>query len=170
MSLVNGLPAHVLFVHFVVVLIPLSALALVVAALWPKAALRLGPVLPLLALVALASVPLTTQAGEWLERHVDGDPLVSRHAELGDGLLPWAVGLFVLAALVWWTTRRTAAPRTGAPTPSGTRGGGLVRIAIAVLSVAVAVGSVVDVYRIGDSGAKAAWHDAYSKTATSARQ
>ncbi|MGH1551647.1 hypothetical protein ACRAWF_04100 [Streptomyces sp. L7] len=32
--------------------------------------------------------------------------------------------------------------------------------------LAVAVGAVVDVYRIGDSGAKAAWQDNYSKTAT----
>ncbi|WP_281176160.1 hypothetical protein [Streptomyces hokutonensis] len=35
-----------------------------------------------------------------------------------------------------------------------------------VVSLAVAVGAVVDVYRIGDSGAKAAWQDNYSKTAT----
>ncbi|OIK00783.1 hypothetical protein BIV25_06505 [Streptomyces sp. MUSC 14] len=165
MTLINGLPAHVLFVHVVVVLIPLTALALVTAALWPRAARRLGMVLPLVALVALVSVPLTTHAGEWLERHVDSDPLVRRHTELGDGLLPWALGLFVLAAVVWWAGRRTEAePRQG--------GGALrwsalpVRIVLGVLSLAVAVGAVVDVYRIGDSGAKAAWHDAYSKTAT----
>jgi hypothetical protein len=165
MTLINGLPAHVLFVHVVVVLIPLTALALVTAALWPRAARRLGMVLPLVALVALVSVPLTTHAGEWLERHVDSDPLVRRHTELGDGLLPWAVGLFVLAAVVWWAGRRSEAE-------SGRSGGALrwsalpVRIVVGVLSLAVAVGAVVDVYRIGDSGAKAAWHDAYSKTAT----
>jgi hypothetical protein len=34
-----------------------------------------------------------------------------------------------------------------------------------VLSLAVALGAVVDVYRIGDSGAKAAWHDNCSRTA-----
>ncbi|MEU2923790.1 DUF2231 domain-containing protein [Streptomyces sp. NPDC007251] len=164
MTLINGLPAHVLLVHVVVVLIPLTALALVAAAVWPRAARRLGVLLPLLAFVALASVPLTTQAGEWLERHVADDALVRRHTELGDGLLPWALGLFVLAAVVWWAGRR-------AQTESG-RAGGLrwsalpVRIVVGVLSLAVAVGAVVDVYRIGDSGAKAAWHDAYSKTAT----
>lgn len=98
MSLINGLPAHVLLVHAVVVLVPLSALMLVICALWPQAARRLGLALPLLALVTLATVPLATQAGEWLERHVDSDPLVRRHAELGDGMLPWALGLFVLAA------------------------------------------------------------------------
>ncbi|MGW1809752.1 DUF2231 domain-containing protein [Streptomyces sp. NPDC002078] len=167
MTLINGLPAHVLFVHVVVVLIPLTALALVTAALWPRAARRLGVLLPVLAFVALVSVPLTTQAGEWLERHVDDDALVRRHTELGDGLLPWALGLFVLAAAVWWAGRRASAePGRG----SGTRWSALpVRIVVGVLSLAVAVGAVVDVYRIGDSGAKAAWHDAYSKTAAGSK-
>ncbi|MFF7970912.1 DUF2231 domain-containing protein [Streptomyces sp. NPDC007905] len=171
MSLVNGLPAHVLLVHVVVVLIPLTALALVAGAVWPRAARRLGVLLPSLALVALLSVPLTTQAGEWLERHVDDDALVRRHTELGDGLLPWALGLFVLAAVVWWAARGT----TERGTTDGLRGGGAaratwpaslpVRVVVAVLSLAVAAGAVVDVYRIGDSGAKAAWHDSFSKSA-----
>ncbi|MGV9992277.1 DUF2231 domain-containing protein [Streptomyces sp. NPDC003374] len=164
MSLINGLPAHVLLVHVVVVLVPLTALALVVGAVWPRAARRLGPLLPLLALVTLVSVPLTTEAGEWLERHVADGPLVRRHAELGDGMLPWALGLFVLAAGVWWLTRRASAPqREGRP---AARTATVLRAAAAVLSVVVAAGAVVDVYRIGDSGAKAAWHDAYSKSAT----
>ncbi|MFF4116075.1 DUF2231 domain-containing protein [Streptomyces sp. NPDC001714] len=163
MSTVNGLPAHVLLVHIVVVLVPLTALTLVAAALWPRAARRLGVLLPALALVALVSVPLTTQAGEWLERHVTEDTLVRRHTELGDGLLPWALGLFLLATVVWWATRRGGEERAPG---QGARWSALpVRIVVGVLSVAVATGAVIDVYRIGDSGAKAAWHDAYQKTA-----
>ncbi|MFI0510395.1 hypothetical protein RKD19_004021 [Streptomyces canus] len=170
MGLVNGLPAHVLLVHFVVVLVPLTALALAVGAIWPNAARRMGLVLPLLALVTLVSVPLATEAGEWLEEHVDENALVSRHAELGDGLLPWALGLFVLSAVVWWAARRTAAAGAGTAesgTAGATRWSALpVRAAAVVLSLVVAAGAVVDVYRIGDSGAKAAWHDGFSKTAT----
>ncbi|MFE7172942.1 DUF2231 domain-containing protein [Streptomyces sp. NPDC057616] len=167
MSLVNGLPAHVLLVHFVVVLVPLTALALVVCAVWPAAARRMGIVLPLLALVTVASVPLTTQAGEWLEEHVDSNSLVRRHAELGDGMLPWAGGLLVLAVVVWWATRRTAASVSADGDGRGTRWAAApVRVVAAVLSVVIAGGAVVDVYRIGDSGAKAAWHDGYSKTAS----
>lgn len=41
------------------------------------------------------------------------------------------------------------------------------RIAAVVLSLVVSAGAVVDVYRIGDSGAKAAWQGGYSKTASS---
>lgn len=45
----------------------------------------------------------------------------------------------------------------------------VVRVAAVVLSVGVGAGAVVDVYRIGDSGAKAAWHDGFSKTADGER-
>lgn len=168
LTVINGLPAHVLFVHFVIVLVPLSALALVVCAVRPNSARRLGLVLPVLTLVTLASVPLASHAGEWLEAHVDSDPLIREHAELGDGLLPWALGLFVLSAAVWWTARRPAsAPADGALPASGRSSSALFRGALVVVSLVVAAGAVVDVYRIGDSGAKAAWHDNYSKTATS---
>ncbi|MBO1329980.1 DUF2231 domain-containing protein [Streptomyces sp. VRA16 Mangrove soil] len=163
MSLINGLPAHVLLVHVVVVLVPLTALALVVCAVWPRAARRVGIGLPVLALVALATVPLTTNAGEWLERHVASTALVRRHTELGDGLLPWALGLFALAVGVWWVAGRAAASGTShAPRRIALP----LRVAAGVLSLAVAAGAVVDVYRIGDSGAKAAWQGGFSKSAT----
>ncbi|MET7452128.1 DUF2231 domain-containing protein [Streptomyces sp. NPDC005574] len=168
LTVVNGLPAHVLIVHFVVVLIPLCALAVVVGAVWPSAARRMGVVLPLLALVTLASVPLASHAGEWLEERVAGTALVRRHAELGDGLLPWAAGLFLLAIVVWWAARRSAAAEAGSAEQAGpvaSRSASVVRVAAAVLCVGVAAGAVVDVYRIGDSGAKAAWQNGYSKTA-----
>lgn len=162
MNMVNGLPAHVLLIHFVVVFVPLTGLALVASAIWPGVARRLGIALPLVALATLTSVPLTTHAGEWLEAHVDSDPLVRRHAELGDTLLPWVTGLFVVAVAVWWVARRAAA----SPAPGGFPwSAAWVRIAAVVLSVGVAAGAVVDVYRIGDSGAKAAWHDGFSQTA-----
>ncbi|KIZ15940.1 DUF2231 domain-containing protein [Streptomyces natalensis] len=166
-SVINGLPAHVLIVHFVVIFVPLSALAVVVAAIWPSTARRMGVVLPLLGLVTLASVPLATQAGGWLEQHVDSNALVRRHTELGDGLLPWAAALFVLATAIWWTTRRSAAAEPAhRGRPRATSSPSMIlRVAAAVLCVGVAAGAVVDVYRIGDSGARAAWHDGFSQTA-----
>ncbi|MEU8034160.1 hypothetical protein AB0C13_37140 [Streptomyces sp. NPDC049099] len=75
--------------------------------------------------------------------------------------------LFVPAALVWWAGRSARAERGKG---GATRWSALpVRILVGVLSLTVAVGAVVDVYRIGDSGAKAAWHDAYSKAPTRSR-
>lgn len=186
LTVINGVPAHVLLVHVVVVLVPLTAIALVVSAVRPSWIRRLGLVLPLLALVTLVSIPLTTDAGEWLERHTDSDPLVRRHAELGDALLPWTVGLFVLAAALWWLGRRASAssPVTSSVSSSADQGADRegdqganrravklstpVRIVAVVLSLVVAAGSLVQVYRIGDSGAKAAWHDGYSAKPVSA--
>lgn len=164
LDLINGIPAHILFVHVVVVLVPLTALALILCAVLPSVMRRFGLALPALALVSLISVPLTTDAGEWLEGHVDSDPLVRRHAELGDGLLPWVIGLFLVSAAVWWLYRRAARRALEAEGSAGTVGTPL-RIAAAVLSLVIGVGAGVQVYRIGDSGAKAAWHDAYSSTA-----
>ncbi|WP_233625292.1 hypothetical protein [Actinoplanes sp. ATCC 53533] len=44
MGTVNGLPAHILLVHAIVVLLPLAALLLVLTAVWPAARRRLaGP-------------------------------------------------------------------------------------------------------------------------------
>ncbi|MFD7644537.1 DUF2231 domain-containing protein [Kitasatospora sp. NPDC059795] len=156
MNTINGLPTHILLVHLVVVFVPLTALALIVCALSPAVARRAGLLLPVLAFVTLATVPLTSHFGEWLEGKVGSDELVRRHAELGDGLLPWAGGLFLLAVAVWWSARTANTRRISTA----------VRIGAGVLCAAVAVGAVVDVYRIGDSGAKAAWQDALTGGST----
>lgn len=164
LDLINGIPAHILFVHVVVVLVPLTALALIVCAALPSVMRRFGLALPVLALTSLISVPLTTNAGEWLEEHVDRDPLVREHAELGDELLPWVVGLFLVSAAVWWFYHR-AARRTPEAGESARSVATRLRVTAAVLSLVIGVGASVQVYRIGDSGAKAVWHDAYSATA-----
>ncbi|WP_333738122.1 DUF2231 domain-containing protein [Streptomyces sp. IBSBF 2806] len=179
---INGVPAHPLWVHAVVVLVPLSALALVVCAAWPAAMRRAGVVLPLLALVGMASVPLATDAGEWLQERVPETAAVERHTEMGDELLPWSVAIFVLA-LALWLLHRGALSRflpsgpdagagsggvsgPGAPSVSGrasASAGGpassrVILVVGTVLALTVGAGAVVEVYRIGDSGAKAVWH------------
>jgi len=95
---------------------------------------------------------------------------VKKHADLGDGLLPWAIGLFLVTGAVWWLGRRTATATeaaTEAPAAAGTwwKAPRFLHIATVVLTVVISVGAVVDVYRIGESGAKASWHDSYDKTA-----
>jgi hypothetical protein len=160
---INGLPAHVLLIHVVIVLLPLAALALVLSAAWPTARARLGFVSPALALIVLIFVPITTNAGEWLQNHLQGgvgqSPAIRHHAALGHDLLPWAIGIFVMAAAVWvlgrmyvlgWaSTSSEITPRRQLPV--------WVTGVLTVLSLAVAIGGVVQLYRIGDSGAKAVW-------------
>jgi hypothetical protein len=149
----NGLPTHVLLVHVVVVMVPLAALLAVLSALWPTARLRLGLLTPLAALIAVGFVPLATNAGEWLQRHVDNTDLVRRHAEMGDGLLIWAGLLFVGSAALWMADIAVAR-HWSVPAALATR---TTRVVLAVVLCAVAAVAVVQTYRIGDSGAKAAW-------------
>ncbi|MEV2248059.1 DUF2231 domain-containing protein [Streptomyces sp. NPDC049970] len=164
-TLINGIPAHPLLVHVVVVLLPLSALCLVACAAWPPVMRRFGLALPVLALVSLVFVPLTTSAGEWLQERVPESSLVEKHAEMGDELLPWAIGLLVVAVLVWFAYRRSSSSELPATAPGTARTGRPATVvwAIAVvLSVVVAVGAVVQVYRIGDSGAKSVWRGSFT--------
>lgn len=152
----DGLPAHPLLVHAVVVLLPLAAGALVLHTLWPAARRRLGVVTPLLALVVVALVPVTIKAGEDLARNFGTNPAVARHEQLGKQVLPWAIALFVLAAVQWWwggPGERVLVGADGAPT--GVRRS--VHVALAVLAVVAAVGATVVLVRAGDAGARATW-------------
>lgn len=169
-TLIDNLPAHVLLVHVVVVFVPLAALLLVCSAFWPAARRRLGIISPIVALVALVFVPLTTSAGEWLIRRVEPDPLVRAHAHVADEMLPWAIGLFLLAVAVWALHRdwRRTTPEDGEQ-PARPRWMPVTTVVVAIVSLVVAAGSVVTVYQIGDSGARAAWHDGFSADPTTGR-
>jgi hypothetical protein len=155
----NGLPLHILIVHAVVIVIPLAALCALLTAFWPTARRRLGIVTPLVALVALALVPLAVQAGEWLQsRVVDVTPLMGAHTSLGRTLLPWVIGLFLVAAVQWFWYRYMAVTGTRFASVVPSRGARIA--ATIVLDVAVLVtslGSLVMVALIGDSGSRAVW-------------
>jgi hypothetical protein len=167
MNQVNGLPTHILLVHAVVVLVPISAALLVAAALWPAARRRLGLATPVVAVLTFLTIPVATQAGEWLQARVPDTELVREHAEMGNTIIPFGLALVLLAALVWWRGRRTdlawrpAGPGTALAAELRT-GRDTVAVLVAVAAVLVAVGAVVQVVRIGDSGAKASWQDKVS--------
>jgi hypothetical protein len=153
---VNGLPAHVLLVHLTVVLVPTAA-ALAVAQAWHPGIRRwAGPLGPLLSLAALVMVPITTSAGEWLQSRLRPTPLIQRHAELGDQLLPWVIALFALSLAAWFLDRRTTTEQP-VERPVATVGTARVQLIVAVLVTVAALGAVVQLVRIGDSGAKAVW-------------
>lgn len=158
-----GLPLHVLLVHFVVIVVPLAALCTVLAAAWPAARRRLGIVTPLIAFAALVSVPVTTEAGEWLLARVANTPLIQAHAAIGKSLLPWAFATFVVAAAQWvWFRYFSAADgryRHLVARP-GTRLAITILLAAAVL--VVAVGSIITVVQIGESGARAIWTGSFT--------
>ena len=160
---VFGLPTHALLVHATVVLVPLAALAVLLHAFWPEARRRLGVVTPLLAGIALVLTPLSTDSGELLEHQVPHSDLIERHAELADGLLPWTIGLFVVAVALWLLDRRRARGRSaGVPR--------WLPIVAGVLALVAVVGVVQQVVRIGHAGAEATWDGvATSSSATDDR-
>ncbi|MEV6611664.1 hypothetical protein [Kutzneria sp. NPDC051319] len=183
MSTIDGLPAHILLVHAIVVLLPLNALLLAVSAIWRQARRRLAGANALLAVVVVTLVPITTDAGEWLERRVPRTDLLRAHTELGDTALFVALPVAVLALVVWWRQRENAIATQPAesdvdgPTAGGTAtmartavrrrtflapASKTVTTVIAVLAVLAAGAACYQVYRIGDSGAQASWQGKFS--------
>ncbi|MEU0546718.1 DUF2231 domain-containing protein [Micromonospora sp. NPDC005979] len=146
---VNGLPLHPLVVHVVVVLLPLAAIGVAALAVKPSWRGRYGALVVVIAALATLAVPLASSTGEDLEHRV-GDPGV--HAQLGDTLIWFAIPLLVAAVALVWLHRRTSRP---AGNPSGSTG--KVTVVVAALAVVVAAANLVQVYRVGDSGAKAVW-------------
>lgn len=163
-DLVNGLPVHALVVHAVVVFLPLAALGTLAMAVRPAWRLRYGHLVVLAAAVGTALVPVATSSGEELAKRV-GEP--REHAELGDTVLWFAIPVLVLALALWlverWRARGAAA---GGSSPGSPRGSGgpspLVRHGVAVLAAIAAIALTVQIVRVGDSGARAAWGDRVS--------
>ena len=139
-----------LFVHFIVVLAPLTAALAILCALWPAARQRLVWLVLALAGAVAVLTPLTTEAGEYLEHHVARTPLLHTHAELGDTMIFFAGGLLVAAVLI-----AVVHLRTGRGKPVST----VLNAVVAVVVLVAGIGTIVQVYRIGDSGAKATWSE-----------
>jgi hypothetical protein len=150
MSTFNGLPAHILLNHFVVVLGPLVAILAIICALWPAARRRLIWLVLLLAVGTLVLTPLTTSAGAWLGARLGGtpSPVLTTHERLGGTLIYIVAALVAAVTLLAAVHIRQARGRT-------------VKFAlhavVGVLVIAAAVATLVQTYRIGDSGARAAW-------------
>lgn len=145
-----GLPFHPLVVHATAVVVPAAALAVALAALWPRFRrwAAWGPLAA--AALAVVLVPLTTSSGESLERALPHSDLIETHVHLADGLLPWVIVALVAGAGLYFTQL------------SSTRDGWWsfprwLVVTVTIIAVVAAAGTLVEVVRIGHSGATAAW-------------
>jgi amino acid transporter len=149
-NVVNGLPAHALWLHLVVVLVPLTALLEIVCGLWARA--RQGQLMWLtLALAAATMVitPITINAGEWLyDLKRTPSPILQEHAERGStmayfaaALLVAAIGLVALRVIERQSDRRRV----------------ITRVVAAIIVLGVGISSTIQVYRTGDAGAQSVW-------------
>lgn len=150
MSTINGLPAHILLVHLVVVLAPLTAVLVSLSAVWPAARRRLVWLNLALAAIVVILTPITTEAGEWLEHRAGQNPLLRNHTHLGDTFIYFALPLLLVAGLVAVVHLREAKDRA---LPRA------LVVAVAILAIGVGIASTVQVYRIGDSGAQSVWNN-----------
>lgn len=159
----SGLPAHPLFLHVPVILIPVAAVAALVLAARPRLFAGHGLWVGLLTVVALASLNLTMGAGEQLRHSIgpEDQSMIADHAHAADMLRILFI-LFTAALLV-----AVAAWRTPGPQVTGLRavdtGLRVVRTSTAIgvaLRAVVAVLAALSLYYVfhtGDLGAKAVW-------------
>ncbi len=150
---VSGLPLHPLLVHAVVVLIPLTVIAVFLAQFWPAARRRLGMVTPLAALGVMVLVPITIAAGKSLAEVVGPLPAVQTHQYYGQMLLPWVIALFLVAGAQWmwfrWGVVRYRQPGSSLATAAS--------LLLAAATVVVGLGTLITVVLAGDTGARAVW-------------
>lgn len=138
----QGLPLHPLVVHLVVILVPLSAVAMVVAIAVPKWRSRLQ-------WLALAGLTIGG-VGTYLAK-MSGDSLAAAvglptfHAEWGNNMVPLVVVLLA-ASGAWIWLNHLAKWRVA-------------RRGVATIVSVLAVGSVAMTYVVGHSGAEAVWED-----------
>jgi len=148
---IGGLPLHPLTVHAAAVLIPLSAVALVLLVFVPKWRKAYLPLTIGALAVSVALAFAAKQSGEALAARV-GNP--GEHQELGDLLLPASIGLFLLGLAFFFLTKSTK-PKW------------VLQLAGALSTVAV-VGVVVLSVLVGHSGAEATWASRIAATWVSA--
>ena len=156
MTSILGLPAHPLFAHIPVVLIPLAALGAVLM-LWPPFRAKIGWFVVGIVFVAGIATQLTIMSGQNLREYVQETPLVRAHVHLGENIRPWVLLMF-LALVGVMVVAEVSARRTA---PARTRGRRdalrITGLALAGLSIVFSAMATYWIYRIGHSGAKAVW-------------
>jgi len=152
-----GLPAHPLFVHVPVVLIPLAASGASAMAFSGRVRDRFGWLVLAVAVVAGLSTQLAIGSGKALRHSVPQSAALRQHTHTAESIRPLILLLFLVALAVMLLDRRarTAWPFAAAGQPREL--GSVARSALIVLTVVVAVGTTVRLFQIGDSGAKATW-------------
>ncbi|HTM84301.1 MAG TPA: hypothetical protein VL179_05230 [Mycobacterium sp.] len=150
MSTIAGLPAHILLLHFVVVLVPLNAILLILCAVWPAARRRLVWLVVTLAAVTLVVTPLTVKAGEWLVNtgKITETPELDTHMTAGDYGLYMALAVALAATLLAGLHLAQSRER---------KVSALLQLGIIAVVIALSGGSMFAIHTIGESGAKAAW-------------
>ncbi len=160
-TIYDGLPAHPLFVHVPVVLIPVTILAAIVCMVKTEWFSQYGIALAVVSIGAMSSIFLTMQAGAALRSalHLRGRAahLISEHSQAAHFLALIYVA-FTAILIVTFAAQRISG---GMPTGLGILDQVLSRRAVfpslRLVLVLLSLGAAVMVFRLGDLGAKAVW-------------
>jgi uncharacterized membrane protein len=160
-TIYSGLPAHPLFVHVPVVLIPTTVVTAFVFMCKREWLARYGIALAVVSIVAMSSIFLTMQAGAALRAALrlrgQAAKLISEHSHAAH-ILAIVYVVFTATLIVTFAAQRISG---GMPTGLGVVDGLLapksvfaaLRVALVLLSIAAGY----MVFRTGDLGAKAVW-------------
>jgi uncharacterized membrane protein len=157
-----GLPAHPLLVHIPVVLIPLAGLGGIWVALSSKWRAKIGWVVVTIAGVGLVGSWLAIQSGRTFYAALgEGSQTLERHTDLGNTFIWFALALFfsLLALVLWDGVQVRKAAREGRQPDRKAIARGPIAMALSVLVIAATIASGVQIFRIGDSGAKSVWQE-----------
>ena len=136
----GDLPLHPLAVHFAVVLFPVTALLVALAAMWPSFRKRYLGISTLGLVLTIPFVFIAQQSGEALGE-VTYEP--DLHEEFGEKMVPVALATAAIAVLFWFAIRSGWSKKlTGV---------------IGFLAVAAAIGASAMTFVVGHSGAEAVW-------------
>ena len=160
-TIYSGLPAHPLFIHVPVILIPTTIVAAIVFMVRTDWFARWGIALAVVSIVAMGSIFVTMQAGSALQAalHLQGRAahLISQHSQAAH-ILTIVYVLFTAVLILAFAAMRIS---SGMPTGLGivdrllrARAG---FTGLRVLLVILALAGAVLVFRVGDLGAKAVW-------------
>lgn len=149
MESINGLPAHPLFVHAPVVLMPLAMLGTLVLAFRPAWRRRVGFLLPGVAVIVLGVTQLAISSGSAFDEVVGDRVDTETHEGLAlmtrNFIAVFLVASLLLALLDRWHAR-------GGPPFVGS--GILLAVVVTVASSLLATAWMV---RTGDEGARLVW-------------
>jgi uncharacterized membrane protein len=160
-TIYSGLPAHPLFVHVPVVLIPTTIVAAIVFMVKREWFSHYGIALAVVSIIAMSSIFLTMRSGASLRAalHLQGQAakLISEHSHAAH-ILAIVYVVFTATLIVTFAAQRISG---GMPTGLGIVDRLLsprpVFTALSVVLVLLSIGAGYMTFRTGDLGAKAVW-------------
>lgn len=166
---IAGLPAHPLFVHIPVVLIPLAGLIAIVFAFKSEWLDRFGWSLVALSGVGMIGAIIAAGSGESLEEMIrdNGEEISATlrdHAELGETARTISIIFFVIvtaAVVLRYLARKKVGSGNAAMKFAASKPGAMVLAAALVVSAGAASYSVA---AAGHNGAKAVWEEEFGES------